>query len=74
MLLPTAEPEKQIPFGNDKQSSGLQPVFGDDGEEKLLVVAGEAGVGLVEGGVFDADAATSHLDELLRGLLVEVSR
>ena len=38
----------------------------------LLVVAGEAGVGLVESAVFDTDAALGHVVELLAGLLVEV--
>src|SRR3984885_8655523 len=38
----------------------------------LLVVAGEAGVGFVEGAVFDADAAGSHVVKLRAGLLVEV--
>jgi hypothetical protein len=41
---------------------------------QLLVVAGEAGVGFVDGGVFDADAAAGHLDELLAGLEIEVAR
>ena len=39
---------------------------------RLLVVAGEAGVGFVEGTVFDADAAGGHLVELGAGLVVEV--
>ncbi len=38
----------------------------------LLVVAGEAGVGFVEGAVFDADAAGGHFVELGAGLVVEV--
>ena len=33
---------------------------------RLLVVAGEAGVGLVEGAVLHADAAGGHLVELVR--------
>jgi hypothetical protein len=39
----------------------------------LLVVAGEAGVGLVESAVFYADAAVGHCVYLSRGLLVEVA-
>src|ERR1700685_2388757 len=39
----------------------------------LLVVAGEAGVGLVEGAVFYADTACGHLADLRGGLLIEVA-
>jgi hypothetical protein len=38
----------------------------------LLVVAGEAGVGFVEGAVFDADTAGGHRVELRGGLVVEI--
>lgn len=39
-----------------------------------LVVPGEAGIGLVDGAVLDADAAGGHLVELVGGLLEEVAR
>src|SRR5258706_13587048 len=43
-------------------------------ERQLLVVAGEAGVGFVEGAGFYGDAAFGHLVELELGLVVEVAR
>src|ERR1700733_6288242 len=38
----------------------------------LFVVTSEAGVGLVEGAVFHADASASHLMELAAGLFVKI--
>ncbi len=51
----------------------MTAVCGDLGLCRLLVVAGEAGVGLVEGAIFDADAAVGHVVQLVGGLLEEVT-